>query len=65
MRMREDENITKNVERVKANVSAIVVSNFFRTLLHIYAIRVSTIQEGRCETNHKITLDALMEIDRF
>ena len=71
MRMREDENIAKYVERVKANVSAIkasggeikdetVVSNVLRTLLPIYAIRVSTIQERRCETNHKITLDALV-----
>ena len=71
MRMREDENIAKYVERVKASVNAIrasrgeikdetVVSKVLRTLLLIYAIRVYVIQERRCETNHKITLDALV-----
>ena len=56
MKMREDENITKYVEIIKASVSAInasggeikeeiVVSEVLRTLLPIYAIRVSTIQE--------------------
>ena len=60
MRMREDENIAKYVERIKASVSAIkasggkieeeiVISKVLRTLLPIYAIRVSTIQEIRCE----------------
>ena len=59
------------MERVKANVSAIkasrgeikdetVVSKVLRTLLPIYAIRVSAIQERRCEENHKITLDAIV-----
>ena len=59
MRMREDENISKYVERVKASVSAIrssggdikdetVISKVFRTLLPFYAIRVSAIQERRC-----------------
>jgi hypothetical protein len=54
MRMREDENIAKYVERVKASVSAIkafggdikeetIISKVLRTLLLIYAIRVSTI----------------------
>ena len=54
MRMREDENIAKYVERVKVVVSAIkdsggdieeeiVVSRFLRTLLLIYVIRFSTI----------------------
>ena len=54
MKMREDENIEKSVERVKVSVSAIktsrgdikdetIVSKVFKTLLHIYAIRVSTI----------------------
>ena len=70
MRMREDENVPKYVERIKASVSAIrasrgeikeiVVSKVLRTLLPIYAIRVSTIQEMRCDPNSKITLDALV-----
>jgi hypothetical protein len=65
LRMREDENIAKYVERVKAVVSAIkasggditeetVIRKVLRTLLPIYAIRVSAIQERRCEANHKI-----------
>ena len=52
---REDENVSKYVERVKASVNAIrasggeikkeiVVSNFFRTFLPIYAITISAIQ---------------------
>ena len=56
MRMREDENIAKYVQRVKDSVSAIkalggdikdetVISKVLRTLLPIYAIRVSSIQE--------------------
>ncbi|MDF3675365.1 hypothetical protein P3S39_25040, partial [Enterobacter hormaechei] len=60
MRMREDENISKYVERVKASVRAIkasggdineetVISKVLKTLLPIYAIRVSAIQERRCE----------------
>ena len=82
MRMREDENVAKYVERVKASVSAIkdfggeikdetVVSKVLRTLLPIYVIRESAIQERRCETNHKITLDVLVgrlttfELDNF
>ena len=71
MRMREDENIAKYVERIKASVSAIkasgrkiedetIISKVLRTLLPIYAIRVSTIQERRCKENHNITLDALV-----
>ena len=38
----------------------IVVSKVLRTLLPIYATRVSTIQERRCEANRKITLDAIV-----
>ena len=60
MKMREGENIVKYVERVKASVSAIrasgekieektIISKVLRTLLLIYAIRVSAIQERRCE----------------
>ena len=71
MKMRGDENISKYVERIKASVSAIrssrgkiedkiVVSKVIRTLLPIYAIRVSTIQEMRCDSNKKINLDALV-----
>ena len=71
MRMREDKNIAKYVERVKANVSGIrasrgeikdriFISKVLRTLLPIYAIRVSFIQERRCEENHKITLDVIV-----
>ena len=51
MRMREDENIAKYVERIQANVSAIkasggeikeetIISKVLRTLLPIYAISV-------------------------
>ena len=82
MRMREDENIAKYVERVKACVSAIraaggdikgetVVSKVLRTLLPVYAIRVSAIQERRCEANHQINLEAIVgrltafELDNF
>ena len=54
MKMRVDENIAKYVERIKANVNAIkassgkikeeiVISKVLRTLLPIYAIRVSAI----------------------
>ena len=70
--MREDENIAKYVERIKASVSVIkasggdiketiVVSKVLRSLLPIYPIRVSTIQEMRCDPNKKLTLDALVE----
>ena len=71
MRMREDENFSKYVERIKASIIAIrasrgkikdetIISKFLRTLLPIYAIRVSVIHERRCEENHNITLDALV-----
>ena len=69
--MRYDENIKKYVEIIKASVSTIkesrgdiddkiIVSKVLRTLLPIYAIRVSTIQEMRCDQNSNITLDALV-----
>ena len=71
MKMREDENIAKYVERIKESVSAIiasrgkieevtVISKVLRTLLLVYVIRVSAIQERRCEENHKINLDAIV-----
>ena len=55
MKMREDENIAKYVERIKAGVSTIkasggdikqttIVRKVLRTLLPIYVIRLSTIQ---------------------
>ena len=73
MRMREDENVAKYMERIKASVSAIrafggeikeqiVVSEILRTFPHIHAIRVSTIQEVRCDSNNKLGLDALVGI---
>ena len=60
MRIREEENVAKYVERIKVSVSAIrasrgeikeqiVVSKIIRTLLPIHAIRVSSIQEVRCD----------------
>ena len=60
MKMREDENIAKYVERIKASVSAIrasrgkieeeiVISKVLKTLLPIYAIRIYATQERRCE----------------
>ena len=71
MRMREDKNIVKYVETVKFSVSRIrasrgetkdenIVSKVLRKLHPIYAIRVSSIQKRRCETNQKITLDAFV-----
>lgn len=38
-----------------------VVSKVLKTLFRIYVIRVSTIQEMRCDPNRKITLDVLVE----
>ena len=38
----------------------IVVSKVLKTFLPIDAIRVSAIQEMRCDPNNKITLDALV-----
>ena len=71
MKMREDENIAKYVERIKASVSAIkasggdiedkiVVRKVHRTPLPIYVTRVSLIQEMRCDPNKKLGLDALV-----
>ena len=66
MNMKEDENITKYVERIKASVSAIkafggeiddkkIVRKVLKKILPIYAI-----QELRCVPNNKIRLDALV-----
>ena len=71
MKMREDENIAKYVERIKESVSAIrafggkieeetIISKVIRTLLPIYAIRVLAIQEMICDPKSDITLDALV-----
>ena len=68
MKMREVENVAKYVERIKANVSAIrasrgeikeetIVSKILRNFLPIYAIKVSIIQEVRCDSNKKLGLD--------
>ena len=68
MKMREDENIAKYVDRIRVSVSAIkpskgivddlvVARKVLRTLLPIYVVRVSSIQEMRCDPNKKITLD--------
>ena len=82
MRMREDENVAKYVERIKASVISIkdsggkiedetIISKFLITLLPSYAIRVSAIQERRCEENHNFNLDAIVgrliafELDNF
>ena len=82
MKMREDENIAKYVEGIKVIVSMIkssrgdidnkiVVSKVLRTLIPIYAIILSTIQEMRWDPNSNITLDALVgrlttfELDNF
>ena len=69
--MREHENIAQYSERIKASVSAIgasrgkiddvtVVTKVLKTLLHVYAIRLSSIQEMRCDSKIDITLDALV-----
>ena len=71
MRMREDENVAKYVERIKASISAIkssrgdikettIVSKVLRTHVLVYVIRVSSIQEKRCDPNNKIGLNDLI-----
>ena len=61
MKMKEGEDITKYNERMKKSVreirdarwkieEKIVVSKVLRTLLPIYAIRVSSIQKMRCSS---------------
>lgn len=82
MKMREDENIAKYSDKIKASVSVIralrgkiedeiIVKKVLGTLLPIYAIRVSSIQEMRCDPKNDMTLDALVgrlttfELDNF
>ena len=72
MNMEEDESIAQYSERIKASMNAIkascgkidnvtVVRKVFRTLLLVYVIRVSPIQEMRCDLKKNLTLDALVE----
>ena len=78
--MKEGEDITKYSERIKKCFNAIratsgtieeetLVIKLLRTLLPIYAIRVSSIQEMRCTID--VTLDTLVgrlatfELDNF
>ena len=67
MRMQEDENIAQYFSKIKDVVNAIrvatdkigddtVLSEVLRTLLPLYAIRVSTIQELRCMPGNDLTL---------
>ena len=71
MRMEEGENISQYASRIKEVVSAIrsangvlddetININFLRSLLPIYAIRVSSIQELRCILGNKITLEGIV-----
>ena len=71
MRMREDQNVAKYVERIKASVNATrasggeikeetVVTKILRTFLPIFSIRVSIIQEVICHSNNMICLDVLV-----
>ena len=68
MKMEVDENVAQYASRIKEVVSAIrclsgqldediVNSKFLRTLLPIYAIRVSAIQELRCVPRNNLSLD--------
>ena len=70
IRMEEGENIAQYVARIKEVVSAIkgvvvqidddtILRKVLRTLLPIYAIRVSTIQELRCIPRNNLTLEGL------
>ena len=82
MKMKEGENIVQYSWRIKESVSVIrvkggdiidetVVNKILRTLLPIYAIRVSSIQDMRCNPANDITLHALVgrlttfELDNF
>lgn len=71
MRMVEGENITQYGQRIKEVVGRIksvggtidkdtMVSKILRTLLSAYAIRVSSIQELRSDSNDKVTVDSLI-----
>ena len=71
MRMKEGENISQYASRIKEVVSAIrsfvghlddetIVSKVVGTLLPIYAIRVSFIQELRCILGNKLSLEGIV-----
>ena len=71
MIIEEGENIAQYVARIKEGVSAIkgasghidddiVLRKVLRTLLPIYAIRVSAIQELRCILGNNLTLEGLV-----
>ena len=71
MRMQEGENIAPCCSRIKDVVNAIrgatskidddtVLRKVLRTLLPIYAIRVSAIQELRCMPGNELTLEGLV-----
>lgn len=71
MRILEGETIVQYCARVKEVVNAIrgangniddetIIRNFLRTLLPIYAIKVSAIQELRCAPSNNLTLEGLV-----
>lgn len=71
MKMEEGENVAQYVARIKEVVIAIkgaiskidddtMLSKVLRTLLPIYIIRVSTIQELRCISGNDLTLEGLV-----
>ena len=71
MRMQEGENVAQYCSKIKYVVNSIrgstskiddehVLRKFLRTLLPIYAIRVSTIQEIRCVPGNDLTLEGLV-----
>lgn len=81
-KMKEGESITQYSERIKQSVSAIrasrgkidddtIINKVLRSLLPIYAIRVSAIKEIRCNRVNNLTLDTLVgrltnfELDNF
>ena len=71
MRMEEGENIVQYASKIKEVVSAIRSANgflddenvnrkFLRTLLPIYAIRVSAMQELRCIPGTKLSVEGIV-----
>ena len=71
IKMVEGENIVQYYVRIKEVVNSIrwsygkiddetVINKVLRTLLPIYAIRVSVIQELRCTPSNKLTLEGVI-----
>ena len=71
MKMEEGENVVQYAARIKEVVSAIrslggqledetFISKYLRTLLPIYAIRVSAIQELRCVQRNTLTFEGIV-----